>query len=83
MKRALIVLLLVALLVVVFAFPAFAYPDDWNGKGKAWGAGVKAHCEASYGQLNSAAIQSGHIDKGMGLPQFIGDGLFAAHCFAG
>ena len=83
MKRALIVLLLVAMLVVVLAFPAFAYPDDWNGNGKAWGKGVKAHCGASYGQLNSMALQSGHIEKSIGLPEFIGSGLFAAHCLSG
>jgi hypothetical protein len=29
------------------------------------------------------AIQSGHIEKGMGLKAFIDDGLFAAHCLAG
>ena len=41
------------------------------------------HCEASYGQLVSAAKQSGHVDCPVsGAANFVNSGLLAAHCIS-
>jgi hypothetical protein len=42
---------------------------------------VKVHCDASYGQLVSAAKQSGHVEGPVsGAKNFVESGLLAAHC---
>lgn len=76
--RSLIVLLMVVLLVVVLAVPALAYPQDWNGNGKAYGAGIKAHCPGSYGQLVKA---SPHDFPPTGAKNFVVSGAIESHCF--
>jgi hypothetical protein len=73
MKRILILGLLVALLVVAMAVPAFA-------AGKGYGKQINDSClGASYGQLVSAAQQSGHIDSANGAKYFVESGALTAH----
>jgi hypothetical protein len=76
MKRTLIIVLILALLVLVLAVPAFAYPADWSG-GKAYGKGIKYHCGASYGQL---VKQSPHEFPPIGAKKFANPEILFAHC---
>lgn len=61
MKRILLVVLVVALLLVAVAAPAFAKPAHGES---AYGKGIIAHCDASHGQLVSAAQPSGVHGEG-------------------
>jgi hypothetical protein len=68
--------------VIAMATSAIAGPPG-HGE-KAFGKGINYHCDASYGQLVSAAIQSDHIDKASGARAFATspNGL-ALHCLGG
>lgn len=69
-----------ALLILALAAPALAIH---HGNGNAYGMGIKAHCEASYGQLVSAAKASGHVEGPVsGAANFVNSGLLAAHCIS-
>lgn len=78
MRRTMVVLAMAALLILALAAPAMAIH---HGNGNAYGMGIKAHCEASYGQLVSAAKASGHVEGPVsGAANFVNSGLLAAHC---
>lgn len=57
---------------------ATALPASAAGNG--YGKTINESClGASYGQLVSTAIQSGHADKASGAKTFVEAGLLAAH----
>lgn len=81
MRRTIVVLAMTALYILALAAPAMAVH---HGNGNAYGMGIKAHCEASYGQLVSAAKASGHVEGPVsGAANFVNSGLLAAHCIPG
>lgn len=79
MKKTLGIAAATALAIGALAAPAAA---GQPGHGEmAFGAGIKYHCEMSYGQLVSTARASGHIDGPVsGAKNFVTSGLLAAHC---
>lgn len=79
MKKTLGIVAASALAVAAFAAPVAA-GQPAHGE-SAFGAGIKYHCGAPYGQLVSAARQSGHIDGPVsGAKGFATGPLFAPHC---
>ena len=79
MKRTLGIALAAAFAISAVSAPALAGPPG-HGE-KAFGAGIKYHCGASYGQLVSAARKSGHISGPVsGARAFATGPLFAPHC---
>jgi hypothetical protein len=64
MKRTLGIALAAAFAISAVSAPALAGPPE-HGE-KAFGAGITYHCGATYGELVSAAIRSGHIDGPVG-----------------
>lgn len=59
MKKTLAVALSAAFAIAAISAPALAGPPE-HGE-KAFGAGIKFHCGASYGQLVAAAKDAGHV----------------------
>jgi hypothetical protein len=79
MKRTLGITLAVAFAIGTIAAPAVAGPPG-HGE-KAFGAGIKVHCGASYGELVSAAKQGGHVSGPVsGARAFATGPLFGPHC---
>jgi uncharacterized protein YqgC (DUF456 family) len=79
MRRSVLVLAMALVFVLAMAASALAGPPA-HGESK-FGKGITSHCGATYGQLVSAAIQSGHIEGPVsGARGFVESGLFAAHC---
>ena len=80
MKRTILVLSMVVVLVLAMSSAALA----GNGKDHgtyAFGKGISAHCDASYGQLVKAARAADHAPGPVsGAKSFVENGLFAAHC---
>ena len=79
MKKTLGIVAASTLAIAAFATPVAA-GQPAHGE-SAFGAGIKYHCGASYGQLVSQARAIGHIDGPVrGAKGFVTSGLFAAHC---
>ena len=79
MRKTLGIVAATALAIGAIAAPAAAGAPDH--KDMALGAGIKYHCEMSYGQLVVAARSIGHVEGPVsGVKNFVDSGLFAAHC---